>query len=61
LEIADGSRVRTEDYAVLLEDSADVIRELASALRLAAFIVLHKAEGCEVHSVSHDEQANIAQ
>jgi hypothetical protein len=63
LEIADGSRVRTEDYAVLLEDSADVIRELAGALRVAAFIVLQKAEASNAirAAADDDERANIAQ
>jgi hypothetical protein len=36
-----------EDLAMLLEDGADVIRELAGALRVAAVIVLQKAEAVE--------------
>ena len=49
----------SEEFAVLLEDSADVIRELAGALRVAAVIVLQKAEAHEA-AAAHDEQGDIA-
>ena len=33
---------RADDYELLLEDTADVIRELTSALRVAAVLVLQQ-------------------
>ena len=60
LDIAYSSdRMPSEEFAVLLEDSADVIRELAGALRVAAVIVLQKAEAHEA-AAAHDEQGDIA-